>query len=282
MMVCLASPPLPARYSFAKVRELGIWALAGASGRVFREVPGNPRCCPPVLRPLEPLRCADTLQPTELEYCSPFFSWLCPGTYRSDPPLTWGVFTTRVQRTACGSLNRRPGVLLRPLQTVECWIPCHQSVLFAKTNEKVTGASLRELFSGTSKPVDLEYLPVPSVLLDAVPRAHSRNLPSLSFKPSASAHSGPDTRRRREEQRNAERAVVPRGLPRWKLCACQNQGDASKDVRLLSLEPGLTGNLWDPPPGAQCLSVNSLLQGTQGQLQLSAFLFANLPAGRLQ
>lgn len=151
-----------------------------------------------------------------------------------------------------------------------------------KTNEKVTGASLRELFSGTSKPVDLEYLPVPSVLLDAVPRAHSRNLPSLSFKPSASAHSGPDTRRRREEQRNAERAVVPRGLPRWKLCACQNQGDASKEVRLLSLEPGLAGNLWDPPPGAQCLSVNSLLQGTQGQLQLSAFLFANLPAGRLQ
>lgn len=53
--------------------------------------------------------------------------------------------------------------------------------LLCKTIEELTGASLQELFSCTSKPVDLDCLPVPTVLLDTVPRARSQNLMSFSL-----------------------------------------------------------------------------------------------------
>lgn len=44
--------------------------------------------------------------------------------------------------------------------------------LLCKTIEELTRASLQELFSCTSKPVDLDCLPVPTVLLDTVPPEH--------------------------------------------------------------------------------------------------------------
>lgn len=81
--------------------------------------------------------------------------------------------TLRIAQSAVGfpSSSPRYGVLDTPSQV---WVLC-------KTIEELTGASLQELFSCTSKPMDLDCLPVPTVLLDTVPRARSQNLMSFSL-----------------------------------------------------------------------------------------------------
>lgn len=65
-MVRPPSPLLPARCSFAKVLELGSWALAGAAGHAIGDAPGNSRGSLPALSQREPRGCADTLLPTAL------------------------------------------------------------------------------------------------------------------------------------------------------------------------------------------------------------------------
>lgn len=72
-MVRPASPLLPARCSFAKVPELGSWALAGAAGHAIGDTPRNSRGSLQVLSQREPRDCADMLQPTALGCCSPLF-----------------------------------------------------------------------------------------------------------------------------------------------------------------------------------------------------------------
>lgn len=68
-MVRPASPPLPSRRSFAKVPELGSWALAGAARRAIGDAPGDPRGSPqpsrtPGLRGQDATYHAGTLHPT--------------------------------------------------------------------------------------------------------------------------------------------------------------------------------------------------------------------------
>lgn len=123
-MVRPASPLLPARCSFAKVPELGSWALAGAAEHAIGNTPGNSRGSLQVLSQREPRDCADMLQPTALGCCSPLFSRFCPGTCQPDLPLTWGLPTTCMQRAPCASLSGRLG-FHPPLQPVECWMFRH-------------------------------------------------------------------------------------------------------------------------------------------------------------
>lgn len=189
-MVRPASPLLPARCSFAKVPELGSWALSGAAGHAIGDTPGNSRGSLQVLSQREPRDCADMLQPTALGCCSPLF----PALLRDVPTRPVFDLGTPHNLYAEGTLLIAQWTAGFPSPSPSCGVLDSPSLLWVlcKAIEKMTGASLRELFLRTCKPV----LPVPSVLLDTVPQStfpKPRVLSSLELKTTASAHGGPDT-----------------------------------------------------------------------------------------
>lgn len=111
------------------------------------------------------------MQPITLGRCILLSSQRCPETGRQDPPLTWRLRATCMQR-AEGTVRIAQQAALFPSSfSASCAGLSALSPVWAlcKTNEE-TRASLRDLFSCTSNPVDLDCFPVPSVLLDTVPR----------------------------------------------------------------------------------------------------------------
>lgn len=159
------SPPAAA---LLKSRSWGVGRSLGPLGARSGTPPGTHAA---LRSPREPRGCEDKMQPITLGRCILLSSQRCPETGRQDPPLTWRLRATCMQRAAGTVRIAQQAALFPSSFSASCAVLSALSPVWAlcKTNEE-TRASLRDLFSCTSNPVDLDCFPVPSVLLDTVPR----------------------------------------------------------------------------------------------------------------